>query len=458
MKQEQTLSPFRRNGILLTLLLSSFITAMSTTVTGNMIPNLMVYFSVSSSAAQWLTSGATLLSGIIIPITAVMMKRMPNKPYYLLAMSLFTIGSLGACVATDFPVLLCSRLIQALGCGMLLSFSQIVILTIYPREKHGVMMAAYSMAATVSSTVGPTYAGLLMDSVGWRGVFVSLWIVGALLIVCGIVFMCNITPQQPAFLPIGSVALSSAGFAFFIIGLNNMKAGAFHLKSGGVMLLGLCALAAFSVFQLRARQPMLNLRVFQYPQFRLGVFFTICLYLISMGNAVILPILAKIICGFSDTSYGLATVVGALISVFATLFAGKIYDKVGIRPMSFVTVAAYAAYSVLGVFSHEGISIVYIGWLSALQSVAMAAMISPTTTIALSGLHQQDRVDGSAVFNTLRQIASSLASTTAVLLFALLGDDLPAIHGVYLYFGAITLLIAFLSFFVLPHISRANSR
>lgn len=66
MKQEQTLSPFRRNGILLTLLLSSFITAMSTTVTGNMIPNLMVYFSVSSSAAQWLTSGATLLSGIIV--------------------------------------------------------------------------------------------------------------------------------------------------------------------------------------------------------------------------------------------------------------------------------------------------------------------------------------------------------------------------------------------------------
>ena len=314
------------------------------------------------------------------------------------------------------------------------------------------------MAATVSSTVGPTYAGLLMDSVGWRGVFVSLLIIGALLIVCGIVFMCNVTPQQPAFLPIGSVALSSAGFAFFIIGLNNMKAGAFHLKSGGVMLLGLCALVAFSVFQLRARQPMLNLRVFQYPQFRLGVFFTICFYLISMGNAVILPILAKIICGFSDTSYGLATVVGALISVFATLFAGKIYDKVGIRPMSFVTVAAYAAYSVLGVFSHEGISIVYIGWMSALQSVAMAAMISPTTTIALSGLPQQDRVDGSAVFNTLRQIASSLASTTAVLLFALLGDDLPAIHGVYLYFGAITLLIAFLSFFVLPRISRANSR
>ena len=175
MKQEQTLSPFRRNGILLTLLLSSFITAMSTTVTGNMIPNLMVYFSVSSSAAQWLTSGATLLSGIIIPITAVMMKRMPNKLYYLLAMSLFTIGSLGACVATDFPVLLCSRLIQALGCGMLLSFYHLS-----PRKTrrndgrlldgcHGILYGRANVCRIVDGQRGLAWSICL--SIDYRGAF-----------------------------------------------------------------------------------------------------------------------------------------------------------------------------------------------------------------------------------------------------------------------------------------------
>ena len=64
-----------RTGILITLLLSSFMTAMSTTVTANMIPAISAYFNTSSAIVQWLTSGATLVSGIMIPITAFLIKR-----------------------------------------------------------------------------------------------------------------------------------------------------------------------------------------------------------------------------------------------------------------------------------------------------------------------------------------------------------------------------------------------
>lgn len=72
----------------------------------------------------------------------------------------------------------------------------------------------------------------------------------------------------------------------------------------------------------------------------------------------------------------------------------------------------------------------------------MAALISPSTTMALSGLKGQERVDGSAIYNTLRQISSSLASTLSVLIFTLIGSNMIAIHGVYLYFGIVTIFIA----------------
>lgn len=456
MKHENQLTNFNRTGILITLLVSSFITAMSTTVTGNMIPNLMLYFNVSSSTAQWLTSGATLLSGIIIPITAFLIKKVPNKFYYLMAMCAFTVGSFSASITTNFQILLISRLVQALGCGMLLSFAQIIILTIYPKEKHGTMMAAYSMAASVSSMIGPTYAGLLMDTVGWRGVFVSLFIVGLFLIVAGIIFMRNVTAMQRANINMFYVLLSSAGFTTFIIGLNNLKSGIFQLQSGGLMLIGVCFLATFSVIQLHSDKPMLNLNVFKYSRFRLGLFLTICLYLISMGNAVILPILAKIICGFSDTSYGLATIIGAIISVFATLFAGKIYDKIGIKPMAIVTIVAFLLFSVMGVMTTENISIVYIAIVYSLQSIAMASLISPTTTMALSCLESKIRVDGSAIFNTIRQISSSIATTIAVLLLSIFGNDLKAIHNIYIYFGVITFIIAMLVMIFIPQIEKKS--
>ena len=62
MNRNESKTDFQRTGILVTLLAAAFITSMSTTVTGNMIPNFTQFFGVSSNLAQWLTSGATLIS------------------------------------------------------------------------------------------------------------------------------------------------------------------------------------------------------------------------------------------------------------------------------------------------------------------------------------------------------------------------------------------------------------
>ena len=442
MDNEKNITNIQRTGILVTLLAAAFITSMSTTVTGNMIPNFTAFFGVSSNLAQWLTSGATLISGITIPITAFLIKRMPNKVYFFSAMTAFTLGSLAAFLAINFLMLLASRLLQAVGCGMLLSFAQIVLLRLYPKEKHGTIMAAYSMAAMLSSVIGPTYAGLIMDVFGWQGVFASLFIIGALIIICGIVFMKNVTAKEDAELNILYVALSSLGFASFLIGVSNISGGGlFSLKSGGLMLAGIIFLSAFSILQIKAESPMLNLRVFRYPTFRIAVILSLCLYLISMGSAMILPIFTKTMCGFSDTSYGLATLVGSLLSVITSLSAGKIYDKAGIKPMFIVGTGLYAAYSIMGFLFSQSTSIIYIAAVFALQSVAMASLNSPVTAMALSGLEGRERVDGSAIYNTLRQISSSLSSTLAVLIFTLIGSDIIAIHGIYIYFGLITITI-----------------
>lgn len=439
---KKDISDLQRTGILITLLAAAFTTSMSTTVTGNMIPNFTAFFGVSSNLAQWLTSGATLISGITIPITAFLIKRVPNRVYFFSAMTAFTAGSLAAFLAVNFPMLLVSRLVQAVGCGMLLSFAQIVLLRLYPKEKHGTVMAAYSMAAMVSSVVGPTYAGLIMDTFGWRGVFVSLFIIGVLIIVGGILFMKNVTDKEPAELNVLYVALSSMGFATFLIGVSNISGGLFSLKSGGLILVGITLLIVFSILQLKSEKPMLNLRVFINPSFRIAVILSLCMYLISMGTAMVLPLFAKSLCGFSDTAYGLATIFGSLLSVAAALSAGKIYDKMGIKPMFIAGTGLFAVFSILGLFFSQDTSILYIALVFSLQTVAMSTLNSPTTAMALGGLEGKERVDGSAIFNTLRQISSSLSSTLAVLIFTLAGGDIAAVHGVYLYFALVTLAIA----------------
>lgn len=439
---KKNISDIQRTGILVTLLAAAFITSMSTTVTGNMIPNFTAFFGVSSNLAQWLTSGATLISGITIPITAFLIKRVPNKGYFFSSMIAFTAGSLAAFLSFNFTMLLVSRLVQAVGCGMLLSFAQIVLLKLYPKEKHGTIMAAYSMSSMVSSVVGPTYAGLIMDTFGWQGVFVSLFIIGIVIVAGGIVFMKNVTDKEEAKLNVPYVTLSSVGFAAFLIGVSNISGGLFSLKSGGLILVGVIFLAVFSVLQLKSETPMLNLRVFRYSSFRIAVLLSLCMYLIAMGNAMVLPILAKTLCGFSDTAYGVATMFGSILAVVSSLSAGKLYDKMGIKPMFIASAGLFAVFSAMGWFFSSNTSIVYIAVVFAFQSVATSALNSPTTAMALSGLEGRERVDGSAIFNTLRQISSSLASTLSVLIFTLAGSGMAAVHIVYGYYMFVTAVIA----------------
>ncbi len=442
MSNTKNISNLQRTGILVTLLAAAFITSMSTTVTGNMIPNFTEFFNVSSNLAQWLTSGATLISGITIPITAFLIKKISNKVYFFSAMTAFTAGSLSAFLAFNFPMLLVSRLVQAVGCGMLLSFAQIVLLKLYPKEKHGTIMAAYSMSAMVSSVVGPTYAGLVMDTFGWQGVFMSLFMIGILIIAGGIAFMKNVTDKEESELNIPYIALSSTGFAAFLIGISNISGGLFSLKSGGLIVTGIALLSAFSVLQLKSESPMLNLRVFKYPSFRIAVILSLCMYLIAMGSAMILPIFTKSLCGFSDTTYGVATIFGSILAIVAALSAGKLYDKMGIKPMFIVGTGLFAVFSIMGLFLSQDASIIYIAIVFAFQSVAMSTLNSPTTAMALSGLEGKERVDGSAIFNTLRQISSSLASTLSVLIFTLTGSNIAAVHCVYGYFSLVTVAVA----------------
>ncbi|MGN0328611.1 MAG: MFS transporter, partial [Lachnospira sp.] len=300
----------------------------------------------------------------------------------------------------------------------------------------------HGMASMVSTVVGPTYAGLMLEAVGWRGVFVSLFVFGFAIIVFGSIFMKNVIPLSEAELNVGYVLLSAIGFVSLLVGVSNMSSGSvLKLMSGGLMLIGVIFLFIFSRLQLTSKKPMLNLRVFKEPSFLIAVVISVCLYLISMGNGMILPIFTKSICDFSDSAYGYATLVGSILSVFATLYSGKVYDKMGIKPMFFAGVVLYAIYSVMGICFSEGTGIVYIAVTFALQTVAMSMLNSPATTMALSKLSGNTRIDGSAVFNTIRQISSSLASTIAVLIYTLAGSDINAIRVVYIYFGIVTIVI-----------------
>ena len=123
-------------------------------------------FHVSEVTGEWLTTSYILILGIVSALTANLINRLTTRKLFLDVMALFTVGYIISLFAWNFSVLLTSRIIQAVGAGMLMPLAQVVILRSYPREQHGHAFGIIGIAVAFAPAIGPTLAGVLLDWLG----------------------------------------------------------------------------------------------------------------------------------------------------------------------------------------------------------------------------------------------------------------------------------------------------
>ena len=115
--------------------------AQSVVTTG--ISGIMADFNISSTTAQWIYSSFLLVLGVMIPLSAFFTRRFKVKTILLAALSLFLIGSLIAFIAPNIEALILARVIQAVGSGILLPITQIVLFKVIPEEKWQIYMGLF---------------------------------------------------------------------------------------------------------------------------------------------------------------------------------------------------------------------------------------------------------------------------------------------------------------------------
>ena len=161
----------RRTLIFINILISCIASSMlSTALTTALLP-MTESLNISVSTGQWLTSGYSLVMGIIMPLTAFMITRFPTRRLYLSGIGVFIVGLVISACAFNFPMMMAGRVLQASGNGILMSMAQVVLLTIYPPEKRGTVMGWYGLASGAAPVIAPTIAGVLVDTIGWRSIF-----------------------------------------------------------------------------------------------------------------------------------------------------------------------------------------------------------------------------------------------------------------------------------------------
>ncbi|WP_077303799.1 DHA2 family efflux MFS transporter permease subunit [Terribacillus halophilus] len=405
--------------IIAIMVLGAFVAILNQTLMNIALPVMMKDLEIEENTAQWLTTAFMLVNGILIPITAFFMERFSTRKLFITAMSLFALGTLICGVGPDFTTILIGRIIQAAGAGIMMPLLFNTVLSLFPIEKRGSAMGLIGLAMMFAPAVGPTLSGLIVQSASWRWLFFIILPIALIDVILAIFVLRNVTKTQKSSVDILSVLLSTIGFGGLLYGFS--VAGDKGWDSTEVittLAVGAVALVIFITRQLMMKKPMLEFRVFKYWMFSLSTAINVVVTMAMFAAMLLIPIFTQNMLGYTPLESGLLLLPGALVSAIMSPITGKLFDKIGARPLALIgllitTITTYFLSTLTIDTTYTYMMTVY-----TFRMIGVSMVMMPIMTAGLNQLPKRYYAHGTAMANTLRQMAGAIGTALLVTVFS----------------------------------------
>lgn len=404
---------------LLAVALLTLIGILAETALNVTYPELTQVFQISLDTTQWLTAGYLLMVTIMMGTTAYLLKRFPAKRLQLVAALLFIVGDVGSALAMNFPVLMVSRLLQAMATGLSTPMFFHLIFTLVPREKLGAMTGVAGMVISFAPALGPTYGGWLATVWSWRAIFWFVLPVALISLWLGQRFITVIPAKQPAHFNLASfLALALAMFTW-IYALSMIGRFGFTGLFYWLLALALVLYGFFIYLNFRGATPLVDLRIFQHLAVSLDGLTYFCLQFINIGLSLVIPIYAQYTLHASAFISGAILLPGTLVGAVMSPLAGALADRVGFA----VPVIGGSCLLTLGAagffFGQAQLTVLKMTLLFVVLRAGFNMAFANTISNASTHVELQNTADVSSLFNMLQQLAGATGVVFLASLMAL---------------------------------------
>lgn len=385
-------------------------------------PTLMKEFSVDTATVQWITSGYLLMLAIIMPTSSFLSRRFTLKQQFLTASVTFIIGTVVCAAAPVFGLLIAGRVLQGIGTGIALPLMYNIVLTQVPAERRGTMMGIASLVPAAAPAVGPSFGGLIVETLGWRMVFVTLLPVLAAGMIMGIVCIRNNPKDEDDRIrfDLAGWMLLSVSFTCLMIMLASLGTESFlSMRVLGLLVLSAAAMILFVVHSIRrasenvpGKVPLIRLSVFKYRRFDFALGAFVFLQFICLGIGFVIANYAQIALGTNAVVAGCILLPGCILGALYAPVAGKIYDRFG-AALPLMTGAACVLISVaaLTLLFHGTPTVLSMTLIYVIFAFGQTNNVGCGMTNGMSALPAELSADGNAVFNTLQQLFGALGTS-----------------------------------------------
>ena len=430
----------KRRLILLTIAAGTFVSVLDQTGVSLALPLMASEFDATIPLVQWVALGYMLTTGSLLLPAGRLSDMVGRKVVYVAGFCVFVIGAVCAASSPNLMAIIAFRIVQGAGSAMIQANGMAILTTTFPAQQRGQVIGMFMTMVGLGAIMGPILAGVVVETFGWRSVFMASVPLGGVSLVAAMAVLIRDTPsirsvrQLVARFDWAGAVVSASGLAVFLLVLTN----AYRLGwTSPAVVTALFAsaglLVAFVYWERRASQPMLDLELFRRRIFALGTSASFFGFLAGTSVFSMMPFYLQDVLDLSPRVAGLYIAPAALGFALAGPLAGRLADKLGPRRVEFAG---------LGML---GVSLIFLGSLTvntspevvavamALQGLGMGVFYTPNTASVLSVVERSKFGVATAFLNMTRNTANvagiGLATTIVTVAMASKGFE-PSLDAV----------------------------
>ncbi len=401
--------------------LGLFMIFLDATIVNVALPSIQADLDVGESGLQWVVAGYSLTMGMFMMTSASLADARGRRRAFVVGLVIFCVASMACGLAPGIGVLASARAVQGIGAAVVNVASLALVGAAYPDPKAKTKaVGLWTGIAAVGLAIGPTLGGVMTDTVGWRWIFFVNPAIGGAAIVLTYLFVAESRdPVGHSFDPVGQL-LFIVGIGAFTYAL--VQAPVWGFSSPwiiGPMVLGLASIAVFIRFELRSRDPMMDVRVFRDIPYTAAIVTVFSVLFCAYGTLLVITQYFQNIRDYSAIRTGVLLLAFSIPGMALAPVAGRLAANIGGRRPTLAGVAFTAAGAVTLAFGVEhGVGVTVLGLFFVGTGAGLS--IAPATAVAMSTISPERSGMASGILSVQRGLGSTAG-------FAIMGSVLAIV-------------------------------
>ncbi|MDM1363188.1 multidrug transporter subunit MdtD [Myroides marinus] len=431
--------------------LAIFMQALDATILNTGLPSIAKSLGESPLEMQSVIVSYTLTVALLIPLSGWLADRFGTKRIFILAVGLFSLGSVFCSISNTLDQLVLARIFQAIGGAMMVPVARLTLIYAYPKDQLLKVINFITIPGLIGPMLGPAVGGFLVEKLSWHWIFLINVPVGLIAVLVAKSIMPNFTNKVGRFDLLGWI-LFSGGLTMLTLVIEKWNSPTIST----IQLIMLCLLAvlmgvAYVYYARRAKDPLIKLDLFKITTLRLGLIGNLVTRFGIGGMPLMIPLLLQVGYGYSAMYAGMMMIPQALSNLVSRNFVVPIVRRFGYRSTlitnTILTGLLISCFFFITPNTPYWIIIILMIGNGAFNAIQFTSM----NTISLADLDQETSSEGNSLLSVTQQLAVSLGislSAMVLMMFqnstvAVSSDQITVFRYTFLVMGLITVLSSF---------------